>query len=49
MRELAELRPTYRNAEQISAVLRGAGFTGITAVPDRVGYQTLVTARAPTR
>ncbi|HEX4685128.1 MAG TPA: class I SAM-dependent methyltransferase, partial [Gemmatimonadaceae bacterium] len=49
MRELAELRPTYRDAEQISAVLRGAGFTGMTAVPDHVGYQTLVTARAPTR
>jgi SAM-dependent methyltransferase len=49
MRELAELRPTYRDAQQISTVLDGAGLTGITAVPDRVGYQTLVTARAPTR
>lgn len=49
MRELAELRPTYRDAERISAVVRSAGFCAITAVPDRVGYQTLVTARAPTR
>lgn len=49
MRELAELRPTYRDAERISAVVRSAGFRAITAVPDRVGYQTLVTARAPTK
>jgi 2-polyprenyl-3-methyl-5-hydroxy-6-metoxy-1,4-benzoquinol methylase len=49
MRELAELRPTYRDAEQISAVVRNAGFIDVAAVPDRVGYQTLVTARAPTR
>jgi len=49
MRELAELRPTYRDAEQISTVVRNAGFVDVAAVPDRVGYQTLVTARAPTR
>lgn len=45
MRELAELRPYYRGAEQITAVLRSAGFTEISALPDRAGYQTLVTAR----
>jgi hypothetical protein len=48
MRELAELRPTYRSAERISAVLCSAGFSAITSVSDRVGFQILVTARVPT-
>jgi len=45
MRELAELRPYYRNADQITAVLRSAGFGEVAARPDHVGYQTLVTTR----
>lgn len=46
MRELAELRPRYRSAPQIAAVVRDAGFADVATRPDRVGYQTLVTARA---
>jgi hypothetical protein len=45
MRELAELRPLYRNASEISHVVHSAGLTDIAAVPDHVGYQSLVTAR----
>jgi SAM-dependent methyltransferase len=45
MRELAELRPYYRGAEQITAVVRSAGFVDVAARPDKVGYQTLVAAR----
>jgi SAM-dependent methyltransferase len=45
MRELAELRPYYRSAEQITRVARSAGFVDVVARPDHVGYQTLVTAR----
>jgi hypothetical protein len=47
MRELAELTPCYRDADGITAVVRSAGFVDISAAPDHVGYQTLVTARTP--
>lgn len=45
MRELAELRPYYRDAGRITAVLRSAGLEIEAARADRVGYHTLVTAR----
>lgn len=47
MRELAELRTTYRSADELSALLRRAGFVEIVMRPDSVGFQTLATARAP--
>jgi SAM-dependent methyltransferase len=47
MRELAELRPHYRGADQIAAVLAAAGFEDIAARRDAVGLQSLVTARRP--
>jgi chemotaxis methyl-accepting protein methylase len=45
MRELAELRATYRGPEQLGAVLRSAGFTDLTVRPDAVGLQALALAR----
>lgn len=45
MRELAELRPYYRDAAQIAAVLRSAGFVDVATQADQTGLQTLVTAR----
>lgn len=47
MRELAELRPRYRSAEQITRVLQSIGFSDVVARPDAVGLQSLVTARRP--
>lgn len=47
MRELAELRPRYRSAEQITRVLQSVGFSDVVARPDAVGLQSLVTARRP--
>jgi len=47
MRELAELRPHYRDAEQITAIVRNAGFLDVAAEREGVGYQTLVAARKP--
>jgi SAM-dependent methyltransferase len=47
MRELAELQPHYRSAEQITAVVQGAGFGDVAALSDKVGYHSLVTARKP--
>jgi SAM-dependent methyltransferase len=45
MREIAELRPNYRDAEQIAAIVRSAGFATVVTRPDTVGLQTLVSAR----
>lgn len=47
MRELAELRTTYRDADQLLPLLRAAGFEEITARRDDVGLQTLIVARRP--
>jgi SAM-dependent methyltransferase len=45
MRELAELRATYRDPRQLEAALRSAGFTDVTVRPDAVGLQALAVAR----
>lgn len=45
MRELAELRATYRNADQLVPLLTAAGYRDITARRDDVGLQTLIVAR----
>ena len=47
MRELAELHPYYRDSEQITGILRNAGFSEVSPRRDQVGLQTLVTARRP--
>ena len=47
MRELAELHPYYRGSAQIAGILRDAGFIEVSAQRDKVGLQTLVTARRP--
>jgi hypothetical protein len=45
MRELAELRARYRDADALRRHLAAAGFTSVEAGPDDVGLQTLVVAR----
>jgi SAM-dependent methyltransferase len=45
MRELAELRATYRDPRQLEAALRSAGFTEVTVRKDSVGLQALAVAR----
>lgn len=45
MRELAELRATYRDPRQLEAALRSAGFSDVTVRPDAVGLQALAIAR----
>lgn len=45
MRELAELRTTYRSADQLVPLLTAAGFHDVTTRRDEVGLQTLVVAR----
>lgn len=45
MRELAELRPTYRGPDQLAETLRAAGFTNVVVRPDAVGLQALAVAR----
>jgi hypothetical protein len=48
-RELAELRTHYRSAEQLTQLLTDAGFSHVSALPDDVGLQTLIVARAGPR
>ena len=45
MRELAELRARYRDADALRRHLAAAGFASVEARPDDVGLQTLVVAR----
>lgn len=47
MRELAELRPFYRDGPRIAGLVAEAGFVDVDGRPDAVGLQTLVAARAP--
>ncbi|HSA55528.1 MAG TPA: class I SAM-dependent methyltransferase family protein [Gemmatimonadaceae bacterium] len=47
MRELGELRATYRGADELVPLLVAAGFGDITARLDDVGLQTLIVARKP--
>lgn len=45
MRELAELRATYRSPDQLADALHAAGFTDVTVRRDAVGLQALAVAR----
>jgi hypothetical protein len=43
-RELAELHTHYRSTEQLTDLLKSAGFTNIRTTRDKVGLQTLAVA-----
>jgi hypothetical protein len=43
-RELAELYTHYRSAEQLTDLLKSAGFTNVRTTQDEVGLQTLAIA-----
>jgi SAM-dependent methyltransferase len=45
LRELAELRPHYRESDEVVRWLGRTGFHDVSARPDDIGLQTLVTAR----
>ena len=45
MRELAELRATYRDPRQLEEALRSSGFTDVSVRRDPVGLQALAVAR----
>ena len=44
LRNLGELHTHYREAAEVRALLRGAGFRHVYAGRDKIGYQTLVVA-----